>query len=182
MKIQFSTLHSKNASANSSNKLFKIPSLVEKHLHSSKSSHKDALFRKYICNNSKMLYKQKGQGIYLVLFATKTCVRGFEPPTPWSVAKCSIQLSYTHILFVAHTTYFIIHFFLQMSRKKWTAADRNRTGTMSPPQDFKSCASASSATAACYEHLDDNKWNEVGILCAMHTWPLVRTNVSDVRT
>ena len=28
-----------------------------------------------------------------------TCVRGFEPPTPWSVAKCSIQLSYTHIFF-----------------------------------------------------------------------------------
>ena len=28
------------------------------------------------------------------------------------------------------------------------AGDRNRTGTMSPPQDFKSCASASSATAA----------------------------------
>ena len=28
------------------------------------------------------------------------------------------------------------------------AADRNRTGTMSPPQDFKSCASASSATPA----------------------------------
>ena len=27
-----------------------------------------------------------------------TCVRGFEPPTPWSVAKCSIQLSYTHTL------------------------------------------------------------------------------------
>ena len=32
------------------------------------------------------------------------------------------------------------------------AADRNRTGTMSPPQDFKSCASASSATAAHYKH------------------------------
>ena len=65
-----------------------------------------------------MLHKQKGQGKCLVLFATKTCVRGFEPPTPWSVAKCSIQLSYTYILFVAHTTYYIIHFFLQMSRKK----------------------------------------------------------------
>ena len=25
-------------------------------------------------------------------------MRGFEPPTPWSVAKCSIQLSYTHII------------------------------------------------------------------------------------
>ena len=28
-----------------------------------------------------------------------TCARGFEPPTPWSVAKCSIQLSYAHIFF-----------------------------------------------------------------------------------
>ena len=28
-----------------------------------------------------------------------TCARGFEPPTPWSVAKCSIQLSYAHISF-----------------------------------------------------------------------------------
>ena len=25
-----------------------------------------------------------------------TYVRGFEPPTPWSGAKCSIQLSYTY--------------------------------------------------------------------------------------
>lgn len=28
----------------------------------------------------------------------KTRQRGFEPPTPWSVAKCSIQLSYAHML------------------------------------------------------------------------------------
>ena len=27
-----------------------------------------------------------------------TCARRFELPTPWSVAKCSIQLSYAHIL------------------------------------------------------------------------------------
>ena len=26
-----------------------------------------------------------------------TCARRFELPTPWSVAKCSIQLSYAHI-------------------------------------------------------------------------------------
>ena len=31
-------------------------------------------------------------------------MRGFEPPTPWSVAKCSIQLSYTHIF------YLLIHY------------------------------------------------------------------------
>ena len=65
---------------------------------------------------------------------SKTCVRRFELPTPWSVAKCSIQLSYTHI-------------FYKISLKA-NAGDRNRTGTMSPPQDFKSCASASSATPA----------------------------------
>ena len=34
----------------------------------------------------------------------KTRQRGFEPPTPWSVAKCSIQLSYTHIF------YLLIHY------------------------------------------------------------------------
>lgn len=45
----------------------------------------------------------------------KTRQRGFEPPTPWSVAKCSIQLSYTHI-------------FYKISLKA-NAGDRNRTGT-----------------------------------------------------
>ena len=30
----------------------------------------------------------------------------------------------------------------------FNAGDRNRTGTVSPQQDFKSCASASSATPA----------------------------------
>ena len=60
-------------------------------------------------------------------------MRRFELPTPWSVAKCSIQLSYTHIL---------------LRTKKFNAGDRNRTGTVSLQQDFKSCASASSATPA----------------------------------
>ena len=59
-----------------------------------------------------------------------TCVRGFEPPTPWSVAKCSIQLSYTHI-----------------SDFKCRRPESNRYGRLGP-QDFKSCASASSATPA----------------------------------
>ena len=39
-----------------------------------------------------------------LLQAVFTYVRGFEPPTPWSVAKCSIQLSYTHIF------YLLIHY------------------------------------------------------------------------
>ena len=36
----------------------------------------------------------------------KTRQRGFEPPTPWSVAKCSIQLSYAHMLInnISYTT------------------------------------------------------------------------------
>ncbi len=34
------------------------------------------------------------------------------------------------------------------SEPEMNAGDRDRTGTMSPPQDFKSCASASSATPA----------------------------------
>ena len=59
-----------------------------------------------------------------------TCVRRFELPTPWSVAKCSIQLSYTHI-----------------SDFKCRRPESNRYGRLGP-QDFKSCASASSATPA----------------------------------
>ena len=39
------------------------------------------------------------------------------------------------------------------------AGDRNRTGTMLPPQDFKSCASASSATPA-YLHITGNNPGE----------------------
>ncbi len=42
------------------------------------------------------------------------------------------------------------------------AADRNRTGTMSPPQDFKSCASASSATAAKYKWMEKDS-NRFGL-------------------
>ncbi len=81
--------------------------------------------------------KEKEIGIISYLFSFDlACVRGFEPPTPWSVAKCSIQLSYTHII-------------LKCTPKS-NAVDRNRTGTMSPPRDFKSRASASSATTACY--------------------------------
>ena len=64
-----------------------------------------------------------------------TCARRFELPTPWSVAKCSIQLSYAHIFFYRDIL--------------TNAGDRNRTGTVFLQQDFKSCASASSATPAC---------------------------------
>ena len=61
----------------------------------------------YSSDHAGMLYLtgcikiKKAQIIRFVLF---TCMRGFEPPTPWSVAKCSIQLSYTHIF------YLLIHY------------------------------------------------------------------------
>ena len=72
-----------------------------------------------------------------------TCARRFELPTPWSVAKCSIQLSYAHIFFFFHLIITLLSSALSMN-----AGDRNRTGTVSLQQDFKSCASASSATPA----------------------------------
>ena len=55
-------------------------------------------------------------------------MRRFELPTPWSVAKCSIQLSYIHMF-------------------ECRRPESNRYGRL-VPQDFKSCASASSATPA----------------------------------
>ncbi len=44
-----------------------------------------------------------------------TCVRRFELPTPWSVAKCSIQLSYTHILFILNEQVILYNSFWRMS-------------------------------------------------------------------
>ena len=57
------------------------------------------------------------------------------------------------------------------------AGDRNRTGTMSPPQDFKSCASASSATPACNKIANGQRWiRTTEANCSRFTvcplWPL----------
>ena len=46
----------------------------------------------------------KGLGLTLQSFCVLTCARGFEPPTFWSVAKRSIQLSYAHI-FINYITF-----------------------------------------------------------------------------
>ncbi len=58
---------------------------------------------------------------------------GFEPATPWSQTRCSTKLS---------------HF--PTAIKMWCRGpESNRYGSLLP-QDFKSCASASSATPASY--------------------------------
>ena len=64
-----------------------------------------------------------------------TCARRFELPTPWSVAKCSIQLSYTHILkdivlnndtnytMLFHNCQLNISLFLILFTAAWNSAD-----------------------------------------------------------
>ena len=52
-----------------------------------KRIHKICIYK----NSLKPLIFQEFKTIY------HTCARRFELPTPWSVAKCSIQLSYAHI-------------------------------------------------------------------------------------
>ena len=81
----------------------------------------------------------------------KTRQRGFEPPTPWSVAKCSIQLSYQRILQISTLPIHNIVFKFQKHHlsdvSKCRRPESNRYGKLIP-RDFKSRASANSATPA----------------------------------
>jgi hypothetical protein len=83
---------------------------------------------------------------------------GLEPPTFRVWTGRSSQLSYAAIM-VAEIGLEPMTFGLWARRATscstprcfYGAGDRNRTGTvLLGPQDFKSCASASSATPACY--------------------------------
>src|SRR5690606_35575199 len=93
---------------------------------------------------------------------------GFEPTTPWSQTKCSTKLSYipnmsikiyygapgrsrTHNLLIRSQTLYPIELRAHIVYKRWCRGpESNRHGDHSP-QDFKSCASASSATPAFLE-------------------------------
>ena len=88
---------------------------------------------------------------------------GFEPATPWSQTKCSTKLSYfpqisapersrTHNLLIRSQTLYPIellaHNYIILYFSSWCRGpESNRYGSHLP-QDFKSCASASSATPA----------------------------------
>ena len=92
---------------------------------------------------------------------------GFEPATPWSQTKCSTKLSYSPsfrrftyciIIYMARPTgvepitfWSVVRRSIQLSYGrvyKWCRGpESNRYGSHLP-QDFKSCASASSATPA----------------------------------
>ena len=67
------------------------------------------------CYTPKTQQKQKTPKAEMLLRLI-TYVRRFELPTPWSVAKCSIQLSYTYTSG-------------SFSESAFNAGDRNRTGT-----------------------------------------------------
>ena len=83
---------------------------------------------------------------------------GFEPATPWSQTKCSTKLSYfpyitnapkgsrTPNLLIRSQTLYPVELWV-LNIKQCRGPESNRYGDHSP-QDFKSCASASSATPA----------------------------------
>src|SRR5699024_5484882 len=86
---------------------------------------------------------------------------GFEPATPWSQTKCSTKLSYfpnygapersrtPNLLIRSQALY-------PIELRAHGAEGRNRTGTVVHlPQDFKSCASAISATPAGINGAED---------------------------
>ena len=46
--------------------------------------------------------------------AFQACVKGFEPSTFWSVARRSIQLSYTHIFLLRHPQHHVFYTILHV--------------------------------------------------------------------
>ena len=71
----------------------------------------------------------------------KKQITGVEPAFPaWEASVLPMNHICNKII--------ILFFRKSISSVFQNAGDRNRTGTMLPPQDFKSCASASSATPA----------------------------------
>ena len=46
--------------------------------------------------------------------AFQACVKGFEPSTFWSVARRSIQLSYTHIFLLRHPQHHVFYMILHV--------------------------------------------------------------------
>ena len=102
-----------------------------------------------IAHSANILLPQTKKDLWKNFQRSHTCARRFELPTPWSVAKCSIQLSYAHIFFwLIQISLPLYYSTLVKYPFSGNAGDRNRTGTVSLQQDFKSCASASSATPA----------------------------------
>ena len=102
-----------------------------------------------IAHSANILLPQTKKDLWKNFQRSHTCARRFELPTPWSVAKCSIQLSYAHIFFwLIKISLPFYYSTLVKYPFSGNAGDRNRTGTVSLQQDFKSCASASSATPA----------------------------------
>ena len=91
---------------------------------------------------------------------------GFEPATPWSQTKCSTKLSYfpyitnapkgsrTPNLLIRSQTLYPVELWV-LNIKQCRGPESNRYGDHSP-QDFKSCASASSATPALFPGLQES--------------------------
>ena len=121
-------------------------------------------------------------GIYLMVGKT-----GFEPATPWSQTRCSTKLSHfpnfygapkrsrTPNLLIRSQTLYPIELWALFS---WCLGPESNRHGCHHPQDFKSCASTSSATQAFHLFQGTRLFLKNGVLQRTRTSdPLIKSQM-----
>ena len=120
-------------------------------------------------------------GIYLMVGKT-----GFEPATPWSQTRCSTKLSHfpfygapkrsrTPNLLIRSQTLYPIELWALLS---WCLGPESNRHGCHHPQDFKSCASTSSATQAFHLFQGTRLFFKNGVLQRTRTSdPLIKSQM-----
>ena len=111
---------------------------------------------------------------------------GFEPATPWSQTRCSTKLSHfpfygapkrsrTPNLLIRSQTLYPIELWALLS---WCLGPESNRHGCHHPQDFKSCASTSSATQAFHLFQGTRLFSKNGVLQRTRTSdPLIKSQM-----